>query len=44
LEGLAVKELRKIARNTEGIGIVGREISAANKKLLISEITKARQK
>lgn len=44
LEGLAVKELRKIARKTEGIGIVGREISAANKKLLISEITKARQK
>lgn len=44
LEGMAVKELRKIARKTEGIGIVGREISAANKKLLISEITKARQK
>jgi microcompartment protein CcmL/EutN len=44
LEGLAVKELRKIARKTEGIGIVGREISAANKKMLINEITKARQK
>ena len=44
LEGLAVKELRKIARKTEGIGIVGREISAANKQMLINEITKARQK
>lgn len=44
LEGLAVKELRKLARKTEGIAIVGREISAANKKLLISEITKARLK
>lgn len=42
LEGLAVKELRKLARQTEGIAIVGREISAANKQLLISEITKAR--
>ncbi|MBQ6810609.1 MAG: BMC domain-containing protein [Firmicutes bacterium] len=42
LEGLAVKELRKLARKTEGIAIVGREISAANKQLLISEITKAR--
>ena len=43
LEGLAVKELRKLARKTEGISIVGREISAANKQLLIKEITKARQ-
>lgn len=42
LEGMAVKELRKIARQTEGIGIMGREISAANKSLLIKEITKAR--
>lgn len=42
LEGMAVKELRKMARQTEGIGIVGREISAANKNLLIQEITKAR--
>lgn len=44
LEGMAVKDLRKIARKTEGIAIVGREISAANKKLLIAEITKARLK
>lgn len=42
LEGMAVKELRKLARKTEGIAIVGREISAANKQLLIREITKAR--
>lgn len=42
LEDLAVKELRKLARKTEGIAIVGREISAANKQLLIREITKAR--
>ncbi len=44
LEGMAVKELRKIARSTEGIGIAGREISAANKGLLIAEILKAKQK
>lgn len=42
LEDMAVKELRKLARKTEGIAIVGREISAANKQLLIREITKAR--
>ncbi len=42
LEGMAVKELRKIARQTEGIGIMGRKISVANKSLLIQEITKAR--
>ena len=44
LEGMAVRELRKIARNTEGIGIAGREISVANKGLLIAEILKAKQK
>lgn len=42
LENMAVKELRRLARNTAGIAIVGREISAANKKQLIDEITKAR--
>ena len=44
LEGMAVRELRKIARNTEGIGIAGREISVANKGLLIAENLKAKQK
>ena len=44
LEGMAVKDLRKLARATEGIGIAGREISAANKKVLIAEITKAKLK
>ncbi|MGI5874761.1 MAG: BMC domain-containing protein [Bacillota bacterium] len=44
LEGMAVKDLRKLARATEGIAIVGREISAANKKVLIQEITKAKMK
>ena len=44
LEGMAVRELRKIARNTEGIGIAGREISVANNGLLIAEILKAKQK
>ena len=39
---MAVKELRRLARNTAGIAIVGREISSANKKQLIDEITKAR--
>jgi len=41
LETLAVEELRRIARKTEGIAIKGRQISRANKGVLISEILKA---
>jgi ethanolamine utilization protein EutM len=40
LEKLSVKQLRKIARATDGIGIKGREISKANKEKLIEEIKK----
>ncbi|MCK4234796.1 BMC domain-containing protein [candidate division WOR-3 bacterium] len=40
LEELSVTELRKIARNTDGIEIKGREISKSNKDKLIKEIKK----
>jgi ethanolamine utilization protein EutM len=43
LDGLSVTELRRIARETKGLGIKGREISKANKEKLIEEIKKAVQ-
>ena len=42
LEGMTVHELRALARETEGLGIQGREISKANKDLLIRELLKTR--
>ena len=42
LEGMTVHELRTLARDTEGLGIQGREISKANKDLLIRELLKVR--
>ncbi len=42
LEEMTVRELRTLARETEGLDIQGREISKANKDLLIREILKAR--
>lgn len=42
LDMLSVTELRRIARETEGIGMKGREISKANKEKLIQAIRKAR--
>jgi ethanolamine utilization protein EutM len=40
LDSLSVTDLRKIARETKGIGIKGREISKANKDKLIEAIKK----
>jgi microcompartment protein CcmL/EutN len=40
LDGLSVTELRRIARETTGISIKGREISKANKEKLIKAIKK----
>jgi microcompartment protein CcmL/EutN len=42
LQGMTVHELRTLARATEGLGIQGREISKANKDLLIREILHTR--
>lgn len=42
LELMTVGELRRLARKTPGILIIGREISRANKKQLIKEILQAR--
>ncbi len=42
LEGMTVRELRTLAREIQGLGIQGREISKANKELLIREILKIR--
>lgn len=42
LQGMTVRELRTLARATEGLGIQGREISKANKDLLIREILHTR--
>jgi hypothetical protein len=39
---MTVRELRTHARTIEGLGIQGRQISKANKELLIREILKAR--
>ena len=40
LEKLTVGQLRKLARKTEGISLTGRQISVANKEILIKEINK----
>lgn len=42
LETMTVHELRRLARNTEGLTIFGRQISMANKEVLISEIMNAK--
>lgn len=42
LDAMTVRELRTHARTIEGLGIQGRQISKANKELLIREILKAR--
>ncbi|MEO8169199.1 MAG: BMC domain-containing protein [bacterium] len=42
LDTLTVPQLRTLARDTGGLSIVGREISKANKELLISELMKKR--
>lgn len=42
LDAMTVRELRTLARSTEGLGIQGRQISKANKELLIREILKTR--
>ncbi len=43
LENLTVPQLRTLARGTAGLGIAGREISMANKELLISELMRHRR-
>jgi len=40
LDSMTVPQLRTLARNVGGLGIVGREISRANKEQLISELMK----
>ena len=42
LDAMTVHQLRTLARNTEGIAIQGREISMANKDVLIHELMKKR--
>ncbi|PKM81863.1 MAG: BMC domain protein [Firmicutes bacterium HGW-Firmicutes-14] len=42
LAGLGVEELRRLARKTPGIAIKGRQISRANKEVLIKEILRAK--
>lgn len=42
LEAMTVHQLRTLARKTEGLRIQGREISMANKELLIHELMKQR--
>jgi ethanolamine utilization protein EutM len=42
LDAMTVHQLRTLARSTEGLGIQGREISKANKELLIFELLKQR--
>lgn len=44
LESMGVQELRRLARKTEGIAIKGRQISKANKEVLITEILRAKNK
>lgn len=43
LDAMTVHQLRTLAREIGGLGIVGRQISKANKKLLISEMMKKRR-
>ena len=42
LDAMTVHQLRTLARNTEGLAIQGREISMANKDVLIHELMKKR--
>ncbi|HEY4643084.1 MAG TPA: BMC domain-containing protein [Bacteroidota bacterium] len=42
LDRLTVHQLRSLARKTEGLSIYGRQISKANKKVLIEELVRAR--
>jgi microcompartment protein CcmL/EutN len=42
LDEMTVHQLRSLARTMEGLGIQGREISKANKELLIHELMKKR--
>jgi ethanolamine utilization protein EutM len=44
LQKLNVQALRRLARDTEGLSIFGRQISIANKSKLINELMKARLK
>jgi microcompartment protein CcmL/EutN len=43
LDGMTVHQLRRAAREVSGLSIQGREISKANKELLISELINARK-
>lgn len=43
LERLSVTQLRRLARETEGLGIQGREISHANREQLIQELEATRE-
>jgi microcompartment protein CcmL/EutN len=43
LEAMTVHQLRTLAREVGGLGIYGRQISKADKKLLISELMKRRK-
>jgi len=43
LEEMTVHQLRVLARHEEGLGIAGREISKANKELLIQELMRKRK-
>jgi ethanolamine utilization protein EutM len=42
LQGMTVHQLRTLARETPGLGIQGREISKANKNVLIQELMNQR--
>ncbi len=42
LDAMTVHQLRSLARNTDGLSIQGREISMANKDVLIHELMKKR--
>jgi len=42
LESLTVPQLRTLARKTPGLGIAGRQISKANRQVLIEELRKHR--
>jgi len=42
LDAMTVHQLRTLARQEEGLGIAGREISKANKDLLIQELMRKR--
>jgi ethanolamine utilization protein EutM len=43
LSSLSVTQLRRLARETEGLGIQGREISHANREQLIQELETVRE-